>query len=257
MRILLTNDDGIHAEGLSVLEKVAAELSDDVWVVAPESDQSGVSHSLSLHAPLRMRHVDERRYAVSGTPTDCVIMAVRHIFKNELPDLVLSGVNVGQNVAEDVIYSGTVAGAMEGTILGVPSIALSQVYGPAGRKAIDWSCCRAHAAGIIRHIFEAGVEAGVLVNINFPDCSPDAVEGISVTAQGRRNAAFLKVEERLDGRSTPYYWIMGARQPHEPVDGSDLWAVRHKHIAITPLQINLTHEPSMTRYASIFQSLND
>lgn len=253
MRILLTNDDGINAEGLAVLEKVAEELSDDVWVVAPESDQSGVSHSLSLHAPLRMRHVGERRYAVTGTPTDCVIMAVRHIFNDELPDLVLSGVNVGQNVAEDVIYSGTVAGAMEGAILGIPSIALSQVYGPAGRAAIDWTCCQFHAAKIIKRIFEAGIEAGVLVNINFPNCAPDAVESIAVTAQGRRNIAFLKVEERLDGRSTPYYWIMGARQPHESVDGTDLWAVRHNHIAITPLQINLTHEPSMTRYASMFK----
>ena len=256
MRILLTNDDGINADGLNVLEKVAAELSDDVWVVAPETDQSGVSHSLSLHAPLRMRKLEEQRFAVSGTPTDCVIMAVRHFFEDKLPDLVLSGINAGQNIAEDVIYSGTVAGAMEGTILGIPSIALSQAYGPAGHEAINWACSEAHAAGVIRHIIKAGIEPGILVNINFPDCSPDAVEGVAVTAQGRRDAAFVKVEERHDGRGKPYYWLMGARQPYTPANGTDLWAVRDNRIAITPLQIDLTHEPSMTRYASMLHSLN-
>jgi 5'-nucleotidase len=257
MRILLTNDDGINAEGLAVLERVASELSDDVWVVAPETDQSGVSHSLSLHSPLRMRQLGEKRFAVSGTPTDCVIMAVRHLFKDAPPDLVLSGINVGQNVAEDVIYSGTVAGAMEGTILGIPSIAMSQVYGPHGRDAMHWECSEAHAAGVIRRILEAGIEPGILVNINFPNCTPDEVAGIAVTAQGRRNVAFMKVEERQDGRGHPYYWLMGARLPHDTKDGTDLWAVRDNHIAVTPLQINLTHDPSMTRYASLFHGLSD
>ena len=129
MRILVTNDDGIHAPGLKVCEEIAHKLSDEVWVVAPEHDQSGVSHSLSLNDPLRLRSVGERKYAVKGTPTDCVIMGVRHIMKDNPPDLILSGVNRGQNVAEDVTYSGTIAGAMEGTTLGVPSFALSQAYG--------------------------------------------------------------------------------------------------------------------------------
>lgn len=252
MRILVSNDDGINAEGLGVLEKVAAELSSDVWVVAPETDQSGVSHSLSLHDPLRMRELGNNRFAVSGTPTDCVIMAVRHLFQDELPDLVLSGINRGQNVAEDVIYSGTVAAAMEGTIFGIPSIALSQVYGPGGRTETRWDSSAAHAADVIRQIVDAGIDPGVLVNVNFPDCAPEEVEGIAVTAQGRRNIAFMKVEEREDGRGRPYYWLMGARAPHEPKDGTDLWAVRNKRIAVTPLQIDLTHEPSMTRYASRF-----
>ncbi|MGV6874891.1 5'/3'-nucleotidase SurE [Pseudochelatococcus sp. B33] len=252
MRILVSNDDGIDADGLGVLEKVAAELSSDVWVVAPERDQSGVSHSLSLHDPLRMRELGGNRFAVSGTPTDCIIMAVRHLFNDALPDLVLSGINQGQNVAEDVIYSGTVAAAMEGTIVGIPSIALSQVYGPGGRSDTNWNCSRTHAASVIRRIVEAGIEPGVLVNVNFPDCAPGEVEGIAVTAQGRRSVAFMKVEERLDGRGRPYYWLMGARLPHEPVDGTDLWAVRNRRIAVTPLQIDLTHEPSMTRYAGLF-----
>ena len=127
MRILITNDDGIHAPGLEVCEKIARALSDDVWIVAPETDQSGVSHSLSLNDPLRLREVGAKHFAVKGTPTDCVIMGARHIMK-EVPDLVLSGVNRGRNCAEDVTYSGTVAGAMEGTVLGIPSFALSQAY---------------------------------------------------------------------------------------------------------------------------------
>ena len=134
MRILLTNDDGIHAPGLGVLEKIAGELSDDIWVVAPETDQSGVSHSLSLNDPLRLREIGPRHFAVKGTPTDCVIMAVRHILSDSAPDLVLSGVNRGQNVAEDITYSGTIAGAIEGTILGIPSMALSQAYGLTTRQ---------------------------------------------------------------------------------------------------------------------------
>jgi 5'-nucleotidase len=128
MRILITNDDGIHAEGLDICEKIARVLSDDVWVIAPEHDQSGVAHSLSLNDPLRLRQVAERRFAVRGTPTDCVIMGARHLLSGKGLDLVLSGVNRGSNAREDVIYSGTVAGAVEGTVLGIPSIALSQAY---------------------------------------------------------------------------------------------------------------------------------
>src|ERR671912_1370947 len=144
MRILVTNDDGIHAPGLKSLERIARQLSDDVWVIAPETDQSGVSHSLSLNDPLRLREISDRHFAVKGTPTDCVIMGTRHIMHAARPDLVLSGVNRGQNVAEDVSYSGTVAGAIEGTILGVPSIALSQAYGAGGRSSLKWQCAEHH-----------------------------------------------------------------------------------------------------------------
>src|SRR6476646_4125840 len=138
MRILITNDDGIHSPGLDVCAEIARSLSDDIWIVAPETDQSGVSHSLSLNDPLRLRQVEERRFAVKGTPTDCVVMGVRHILDGKGPDLVLSGVNRGRNVAEDVTYSGTIAGALEGTMLGIPSVALSQAYGPGGRDGIKW-----------------------------------------------------------------------------------------------------------------------
>ena len=143
MRILITNDDGMHAPGLAVLERVARTLSDDVHVVAPETDQSGVAHSLSLNDPLRLREVSPGRYAVKGTPTDCVIMAVNAIMQDHRPDLILSGINRGQNVAEDVTYSGTIAAAMEGTLLGVPSIALSQSYGPVSGRRTGSAASRA------------------------------------------------------------------------------------------------------------------
>src|ERR1700754_3840473 len=212
MRILITNDDGIHAPGLAVCEEIARVLSDDVWIVAPESDQSGVSHSLSLNDPLRLREVAPKHFAVKGTPTDCVIMGVRHIMKDNPPDLVLSGVNRGQNVAEDVTYSGTIAGAMEGALLGVPSIALSQAYGGAvGRPQIEWEATETHAAPVIRTILEAGIAPGGLVNVNFPACPAYEVTGVALTSQGRRNTELMRVEERRDGRGFPYFWLMFQR----------------------------------------------
>ena len=177
MRILVTNDDGIHAEGLEVLERIARQLSDDVWVVAPESDQSGVAHSLSLSNPLRLRQISDRRFAVAGTPTDCVIMAARSILAEAKPDLVLSGVNRGSNVAEDVTYSGTIAAAMEGTLLGIPSIAISQAYMPGNRDVIHWDCAEHHAPGIIRRLLEEGIPEDVLFNLNFPNVGPGEVKG--------------------------------------------------------------------------------
>jgi 5'-nucleotidase len=252
MRILVTNDDGIHAEGLQVLERIARQLSDDVWVVAPETDQSGVAHSLSLNDPLRLREVTPRHFAVKGTPTDCVIMAVRHIMLDANPDLVLSGVNRGQNVAEDVTYSGTIAAAIEGTILGIPSIAVSQAYGPQGRNAIHWDCAEKHAPAIIRRIVEAGIPEGILFNINFPNAGPDAVAGVAVTVQGRRSAELLKIDARQDGRGIPYYWIAFQRGKTDPAMGTDLKALSENRISVTPLEIDLTHEPTLTRFADLF-----
>ena len=152
MRILLTNDDGINSPGLHALREIALQLSDDVWVVAPETNQSGASHSLSLHEPLRMRQVDERAFAVRGTPTDSVIMGVRHVLKDKTPELVLSGINRGANMAEDVTYSGTIAGAFEGTILGIRSIALSQAFGFESTKSVRWQTALAHAPALLRKL---------------------------------------------------------------------------------------------------------
>ncbi|PTM42680.1 5'/3'-nucleotidase SurE [Bosea sp. 124] len=252
MRILVTNDDGIHAEGLAVLERIAAQLSDDVWVVAPETDQSGVAHSLSLSNPLRLRQIAEKRFAVTGTPTDCVIMAARSIMIENRPDLVLSGVNRGQNVAEDVTYSGTIAAAMEGTLLGIPSIAVSQAYGPGGRENIHWDCAEHHAPGIIRRLLAEGIPKDVLFNLNFPNVSPGEVEGIAVTVQGRRDQELLQLQPRQDGRGNPYFWIAFSRGRSEPANGTDLRALAEKNISVTPLELDLTHEPTLTRFARVF-----
>ncbi|MBX9926547.1 MAG: 5'/3'-nucleotidase SurE, partial [Hyphomicrobiaceae bacterium] len=178
MRILVTNDDGINAEGLGVLAVIARSLSDDVWVVAPETNQSGTSHSLTLHTPLRVREIDDRTFAVAGTPTDCVIMGVRHILKDKRPVLVLSGVNDGSNVAEDVTYSGTVAGAMEGTILGIPSIALSlMTRGLTPERVTHWDTPRVHAPQLIKRLLKTGWPVGSLLNVNFPAVAPAEVKG--------------------------------------------------------------------------------
>ncbi len=252
MRILVTNDDGIHAEGLSVMEEIAAQLSDEVWVVAPETDQSGVAHSLSLSNPLRLRQIGERRYAVAGTPTDCVIMAARSIMIEARPDLVLSGVNRGQNVAEDVTYSGTIAAAMEGTLLGIPSIAVSQAYGPHGKDQIHWDCSRHHAAGIIRRLLDEGIPKDILFNLNFPNVPPAEVAGVAVTAQGRRDQELMRLEPRSDGRGNPYFWIAFQRSKSEPANGTDLRALSQNKISITPIELDLTHEPTLTRFAQVF-----
>src|ERR1700761_8537288 len=167
MRILVTNDDGIHAPGLVIAEKIAREISDDVWVVAPETEQSGASHSLTLTAPLRLRKISERRFAVSGTPTDCVMMAALHVLKAQPPELVLSGVNWGSNMADDVTYSGTIAGAMEGCALGIPSVALSQAGDEDSRERIDWSPGEVRGPGLVRELLAAGWPDGTLMNVNF------------------------------------------------------------------------------------------
>jgi 5'-nucleotidase len=249
MRILITNDDGIHAPGLKVLERIAKALSDDVMVVAPETDQSGVAHSLSLSDPLRLRKITDRHYAVKGTPTDCVIMGVRKLMIDNPPDLVLSGVNKGQNVAEDVTYSGTIAGAMEGTLLGIPSIALSQCYSPDG---VFWDCAETHAPGLIRKIMARGLPSGVLMNLNFPACAPDDVQGVALARQGRREQELMKIEARFDGRGNPYYWIAFERPTFMPGEGTDLEAVAQKRISATPLRLDLTDRPALDHFAETF-----
>jgi 5'-nucleotidase len=253
MRILITNDDGIHAEGLNVCEKIARSLSDDVWVIAPEYDQSGVSHSLSLNDPLRLRQVEERRFAVRGTPTDCIIMAARHLLNGKGPDLVLSGVNRGRNAGEDIIYSGTIAGAMEGTILGIPSLALSQAYKSQRGHPPYWETSLRFAPDIIRRVLAAGMPHDVLLNVNFPDCPPGEVRGIAVAAQGRRRQERLHIDERRDGRGNPYYWIAYVRHgASAALDGTDVAALDDKCVALTPLRLNLTDEQSLTRLAKLF-----
>jgi 5'-nucleotidase len=244
MRILCTNDDGIHAPGLKVVEEIARALSDDVWVVAPEMDQSGVSHSLSLNDPLRLREIGPRHFAVRGTPTDCVIMGARHILGDKMPDLVLSGVNRGRNVAEDVVYSGTIAGALEGTILGLPSFALSQEFSVETREKPLWETALKFGPQILRKVIDAGVPKNTVINVNFPAVTPDEVRGVRVTRQGKRNLGFLKIEERRDGRNNPYFWIGFERAAvmDTPAEGTDLAALAAGYVSVTPLRLDRTDE---------------
>lgn len=252
-RILLTNDDGINAPGLKALEAIARELSDDIWIVAPESEESGASRKLTLTMPLRLRELGERRYAVQGTPTDCVLMGVTHVLKDHRPDLVLSGVNRGSNIADDVTYSGTIAAAMEGTALGIPSIALSQAYGFDEGKDVKWACAENHGPWLIRKLLELGWPKDVLINVNFPDVAPQNVERVETTVQGKRDQSLANIVERVDARGNPYFWLGFARVRSNPPEGTDLRAIYDGRISVTPLHLNLTEE--RTR-AALAKSIN-
>jgi len=240
LRILVCNDDGIHSPGLAVAEDIARSLTDDIWVVAPETEQSGASHSLTLTLPLRLRHAGYQRYALSGTPTDCVMMAGIHIMKDSLPDLVISGVNRGFNVADDVTYSGTVAAAMEGTVLGIASVALSQAVGGREDEAAIFACAARHGPPLMRRLVEIGWPESVLLNINFHPLSPGKVKTVQVTSQGQRDQSMLRLDERVDARGRTYYWVGFKRVFSEPEIGTDLHAIAHGCISVTPLHLDLT-----------------
>ncbi len=254
LRILVTNDDGIHGPGLGVAEKIARTLTDDVWVVAPETEQSGASHSLTLTLPLRLRQISERRFAVTGTPTDCVMMGVAEILKDKPPTLLISGVNRGSNLADDVTYSGTIAGAMEGTALGIPSIALSQSYNFAAKKDFNWGCGEKHGPQVVKRLIEVGWPEDVLINVNFPDCAAEEVGGIEVTSQGKRDLNMATLDRRVDMRGIPYYWIGFKRTRSEALEGTDLRAVQKKNISVTPLHLNLTEYKVMEKLRQQLQS---
>jgi 5'/3'-nucleotidase len=209
LTVLVTNDDGIHADGLETLEKIARTLTDEVWIVAPEVEQSGASHSLSLANPIRLRRLDDRRFAVQGTPADCVLMALRKVMPRP-PDLVLSGVNRGQNLADDVTYSGTIAAAMEGTALGLPSIALSQSYGVHSEGRLRFEVAEVHGPELVRRLAKVDLGPGILV------------------------------EERIDTRSRPYFWLGFKRDRSDAAPGTDLRAIYDRWISVTPLHMNMT-----------------
>ncbi len=252
MRILITNDDGAGAHGLSILRQVAQALTDDVWVVAPEMNQSGASHALTLQVPLRYREIGERSFAVRGTPADCVIMGVRHVLKDTPPDLVLSGINHGSNLAEDVAYSGTIAGAMEGTLLGVRSIALSLTIGFDPDGIQHWDTALEHGPRLIRTLLSEQWPQQMLINVNFPDMAPDAVKGTVVTSQGRRDQGGLHLEQRRDTWGDPYFWVGFERRRSDPPDGTDLRAIADGKISITPLTMDLTHSAARERFQTVF-----
>jgi 5'-nucleotidase len=248
-RILVTNDDGINAPGLEAMIDIATQLSNDVWVVAPEYNQSGAGHSLSLTHPVRARQLSEAKYALEGTPTDCVLFAVKHLLKDHKPDIVLSGVNRGGNMSDDVTYSGTIAGAMEGCLLGIPSIAFSQTY--THPHPVKWDTGTQYGADVARRVLGMGIPNNVLINVNFPDVVPSAVKGVRVTRQGVRGFGG-HIVERTDPRGGTYYWIAYAPGAHEHDDESDLTSVRSGYVSVTPLHLDLTHEATRHKLATHF-----
>src|SRR6185437_783773 len=229
-RILISNDDGIRSPGIRILEKVARELSDDVWVVAPEQEQSGASHSLTTRRPLRLTEVGTRRYWVDGTPTDCVLLAVKKLLRDHPPDLVLSGINGGSNVGEDLTYSGTVAAAMEATLLGIPAMALSQDFHDG--EPIPWETGEAFGPDVIRRLLRQPWPATTLFNINFPPCPPAKAAGLAVTSQGKRAIAD-NLTEAVDPRGRPYYWIGPVRETGGAEPGTDVAALAEQKVSIT------------------------
>lgn len=250
-RILCTNDDGINADGLRALERIAGAISDDVWVVGPEHNNSGAGHSLTLRRPLRIRRVAERRYAVDGTPTDCVLLALQHIIADRPVDLVLSGVNHGGNLAEDVTYSGTIAAAMEATLFRVRAIAMSQVFKHG--EAISWDTAERYGADLVRRVSQMAWSEDTFINVNFPDCAPQQVQGMRVTAQGKRKLGDDLVE-RLDPRGEPYVWIGALREDSLRGEGTDLAAVHEHYVSVTPIHMDMTHRPSFALLANALEN---
>jgi 5'-nucleotidase len=237
-RILLTNDDGIHSDGLIELEKALKEIG-DVYVVAPASEMSGASHSLTLARPLRIRQLDKRHWSIDGTPTDCVTLALNKILPEaERPDICLSGINHGGNLGDDATYSGTVAGALEATILGVPGVALSLV----ARDNFNFTDSAAFAVTAARKVLEEGLPEGTLLNINIP---PGEIKGVKVTRQGIKNARPV-ISEHIDPRGKPYFWIGEEYFDTNSVEGTDYHAVKAGFVSVTPLKSDMTDHQALT-----------
>ncbi|PHR58235.1 MAG: 5'/3'-nucleotidase SurE [Robiginitomaculum sp.] len=255
MRILLTNDDGVHAKGLAVLKEIALSLTDDVWIVAPAQEQSAASRGVSLHNPLYARRLEDKVYSVSGTPTDCMIVAMCEIMKDHKPDLVLSGINHGQNLAEDIGFSGTVAGALQGLQMGVPSLSFSQARGLStyGSGKINWSTPRAHGPALIQKLLDEGWPKNVALNINFPDVDAENVKGIHATTQGTRDYIMSDVDKRKHPRGGDYYWLTYGGQKSNPAKGTDLRAVYDGYISVTPIHVDHTHYKTVTALSALFE----
>lgn len=236
--ILVTNDDGIDAPGLTVLRTVAEAIAEDVWVVAPDRDQSGVSHAITLHSALRIHTRSNRSFAVSGTPGDCVALGVRHIMGDVMPDLILSGVNRGANLGRETVFSGTVGAAMTGMLLGVPSMALSQAFHD--RNAVRWDVARAHAARVINAFAGGGWGTEACLNINFPDVDPAMVGPVQLTHQGPGSLRDVTVSSMVDPRHIDAHWLRLCHVSADWEEGSETYALRQGRISVTPLQFERT-----------------
>src|SRR5918993_1480488 len=253
MRILLTNDDGINARGLDLLETVARRFSDDIWLVAPAEEQSGAGHSLTLTRPLRLRRHSERRFSVTGTPTDAVMMAIAHVMKDSPPDLILSGINRGANLGEDATYSGTVSAAMEGALAGVRSIALSQAYSREGMgDTVPFAAAEEWAERVLAPLVEMEMAPGSLINVNFPALPPEQVKGVRICRQGIRDYGRLRLVERQDPRGYDYYWFGLAPVVETPGHSTDLEVVADGYVSVTPLHLDLTHDASLEQLRARF-----
>ncbi|MBO6949561.1 MAG: 5'/3'-nucleotidase SurE [Rhodospirillales bacterium] len=246
-RVLLSNDDGINAPGLKALEDAIKPHVKELWVCAPETEQSATSHSLTLRRPLRIRHVSENRYAVDGTPTDAVLLGVSKVMDGNRPDLILSGINRGGNLGEDVTYSGTVAAAMEGAMLGIPSVALSQVY--EDRHKVKWATAKNWTPKVLKQLFKQGWPKGIFINVNFPDVTAAKVTGIEVCRQGRRKIGG-GLTRGVDPRGDEYFWVGPQRDEDKYLKGTDLAASIEGKVSVTPLALDLTHDTTLRKLKS-------
>lgn len=244
MSILLSNDDGISSDGIAALRDALASL-DEIWVVAPDRDQSAVSHSLTLQRPLRIEQVGPRSFTVDGTPTDCVNLAINSIL-HERPSLMISGINRGPNLGDDITYSGTVSAAMEATLLGVPAIAVSLV----GQLPFDFTSAAAFTRQLAATVLHDRLPPDTLLNVNVPALQPDAIKGYALTRQGKRRFADAIVE-KVDPRGRKYYWIGGSQLDFVDGEGTDFTAVQQGLISITPLHLDLTNYASLKRLAGL------
>lgn len=234
-RALLTNDDGIDAPGMAALIEAVTPLAVEVWVVAPDHDQSGVSRAISLHGPLRLTERGPRRFSVSGTPSDCVVIGVNHVLKDNPPDIVFSGINRGANIGEEVGYSGTVSAALMARLCGVPAYAISQAW--RDRKNVRWQTAVQGLEAIIRRF---GTAPASVLNVNFPDAEPAEITGVSVTRQAPPGSMAMGVESREDTRGFPYHWLSIRRHPGQGADDTDIGALRRREISVTPIGFDMT-----------------
>ena len=253
MRILLTNDDGYHAPGFAVLEAIARQLSDDIWVCAPAEEQSGAGHSLTLSRPVRVRQHGERRWSCTGTPTDSVMIAIGKLMP-ERPDLILSGVNRGANLGDDVTYSGTVSAAIEGALAGIPAIALSQVYAREGMgDTVPFEAAEAWGAKVLAPLLATPMAPRTMVNVNFPAIPAAEVKGIRVVRQGFHDYNRGSIVEGTDPRGYTYYWFGLHGIEHSLAHDSDLEAIDDGYISVTPLQLDLTHDASLAALRGAYE----
>ncbi len=242
MRILLTNDDGIWASGLGVLESIARQITDDIWIVAPQTEKSGVGRACTFNHPLRLTEVSQQKFSVDGTPADCVSIALEELLKDQPPDVVLSGVNLGENLADSITCSGTIGAAMEASLRGVPAMALSQTT--KGSLQVEWAAAEHFAPALIKQLLENELPSEVLMNINFPRRAIDEVTGIRVVPHSKRKNLSNSVA-CVDPKGELYYWVGVMHEEKNLTFNTDLWAIEEGYIAVTPIGLELTHHQTL------------